>query len=76
MEEATAIQKLLPDGPSGFKVTFANYKPTDTMAGPTLPPVTVAYRMIGNHIVPSQSLPPGVTNKLGLVHDVAQPAAP
>ncbi len=76
MEEATSIQKLSPDGPQAFRVTFANYKPTDAMADPTLPPVTVVYRIIGNRIVPSRSLPPGVTNKLGLVRDVAQPTSP
>lgn len=76
LNEATSIHKLSPDGPHAFQATFANYTPTDALVDPTLPPVTVTYHITGNRIIPSRSLPSGVTNKLVLRHDAAQPIAP
>jgi hypothetical protein len=60
--EVTAIQSIKPEGAERFAITYANYKSTDAMVNPSLPPQTVIYTWTGSAFVPSASLAPGVTS--------------
>jgi hypothetical protein len=58
--EVTAIQSIQADGVDKFTVTYANYKPTDAMVSPSLPPQTVTYMWDGTKFVASAPLASGV----------------
>jgi hypothetical protein len=63
-DEATAVLKVVPAGANAFRVTYANYKSSDPLVDPSLPPVTITYRLTSSGVSPSASLPAGVKNKL------------
>lgn len=73
--EAMAIIKIAADGVNRFKVTYANYAPSDAAFDPTLKPVTVVYTWNGAKFVSSRTLPSGVGDKIE-VHWLAEPTAP
>lgn len=62
--EASEILSVQPTGPARFTVAYANYKSTDPMVAPSLPPQTVVYSWNGMQMVASDPLQPGVTNQI------------
>lgn len=72
--EAFQIQKIVPAGPHTFRVTYANYAPTDAVADPTGPPVTITYRVTKSGVHASQPLPRSVTDGLKAVLKSGPPA--
>lgn len=59
--EVTAIKSIKSIGVGKFAITYVNYKSTDPMVNPSLPPQTVTYSWNGSALVPSASLVSGVT---------------
>jgi hypothetical protein len=59
--EVTAIRSIQAAGTGKFVITYANYRPTDVMVNPTLPPQSVTYTWNGSAFTPSDALNPGVT---------------
>ncbi|MCF8566725.1 LppP/LprE family lipoprotein [Alicyclobacillus tolerans] len=67
-KEAISVLSIKPAGTGSFAITYANYRPTDPMVHPTLPPQTITYTWNGNRMVPSAHLDSGATNGIEVVH--------
>ena len=60
LKEAVNILAVRAAGPDRIAVKYADYKPTDPLVAPSLPPFIVTYRYTAGRMVASSKLPSGV----------------